>query len=89
MTDQRSAWDEIRGQTCHACGHRDKFDFHVPNELWVTVVPDRHVGHVVCLGCFDNFARERGVDYSGAIQTLYFAGDKSNFKFKRLWGVPT
>jgi hypothetical protein len=86
---RRSAWGEVRGQTCYACGRRDKFDFTVSDDVWHRVVPTPHAGHVVCLGCFDQFARERGVDYSSAIQTLYFAGDQACFEFKRLWGNPT
>lgn len=82
----RSAWGEVRGQTCSVCNRRDKFDFAVSDSIWALVVPAPHVGRVVCLGCFDDLAREAGVDYSDAIETLYFAGDKACFAFQRRWG---
>ena len=80
-----AAW---AGQTCRVCGCRDKFSFDVPDDVWRAVVPPGENG-VVCLSCFDDFARERGVDYSKAIMTLYFAGEGSCFEFRRVWGVPT
>jgi hypothetical protein len=69
-------------QTCKACGRPDKFDFSVPDRLWAAVVPPALLERVVCLGCFDEFAREAGVDYSGELTTLYFAGDQAAFVFR-------
>ena len=50
-------------QTCKVCQQPDKFDFHVPDPLWATIVPPEFQNRVVCLGCFDDFAREQGVSY--------------------------
>ena len=69
-------------QTCKVCGCADKFDFKVPNRLWRQVVPREYQNKVVCLECFDDLAFERGVDYAGFIETLYFAGDQATFKFQ-------
>jgi hypothetical protein len=67
---------------CRVCKREDKFNFYVPDELWRRVVPDRYQHRVVCLPCFDEFARKQNVDYSDSIETLYFAGDKATFKFQ-------
>ena len=80
---KRSAWGETRGQTCRSCGLRDKFDFALPDEIWAAVVPTQYRAGVVCLNCFDDFAREAGVDYSNQIQSIYFAGDQVCFVFRR------
>lgn len=84
--ERRTAWGEIRGQTCRVCGLRDKFDFTVTDGVWESVVPIEYRGCVVCLGCFDDFAREAGFDYSNSIKSIYFAGDQACFKFTRIWG---
>lgn len=67
-------WRDMR-QRCKVCGCRDKFNFYVPDELWEKVVPPRYRNRVVCLACFDDFAKQRGVDYATSLKTLYFAGD--------------
>lgn len=69
-------------QTCKVCGALDKFDFHVPDDVWKKVVPARYQNKVVCLPCFDKFAFERQVDYSDSLDVLYFAGDRAVFKFQ-------
>jgi hypothetical protein len=68
-------------QRCKACGRRDKFDFTVPNETWAAVVPVALRGRVVCLACFDEFAREHNVDYAEQLTELCFAGDRAAFLF--------
>lgn len=68
-------------QKCKACGRRDKFNFYVPDDIWAAVVPVRLHERVVCLGCFDRFARKRGVDYAPHLTELDFAGDKASFLF--------
>lgn len=68
-------------QTCKACGRRDKFDFHVPDEVWAAVVPPELVNRVVCLACFDQFARQREVSYATHLRALYFAGDCGSISF--------
>jgi hypothetical protein len=76
-------------QTCKACGLPDKFNFHVSDEIWARVVPPHLHKLVVCLPCFDDFARERAVDYSQSIDSLYFAGDQAFFEFTLKWGLPS
>lgn len=68
-------------QTCKACGKRDGFNFHVSDETWARIVPPEFSTRVVCLHCFDLFARERGVSYAQEITTLFFAGEKAVFFF--------
>jgi len=68
-------------QTCKVCGRPDKFDFHVPDEVWVAVVPEEYRNRVVCLGCFDEFAQERRVDYATRLSVLWFAGRAATFRF--------
>lgn len=70
------------GQTCKACGRRDKFDFHIPDSVWLSVVPAGLSGLVVCMACFDEFAAEKGVDYAPHLRVLYFAGNRAVFEFR-------
>jgi hypothetical protein len=72
----------FRRQRCAVCKCNDKFNFAVPNELWRKIVPEEYQNRVVCLQCFDEFARKRNIDYSNALETLYFAGSKAAFKFQ-------
>jgi hypothetical protein len=68
-------------QRCKVCGCRDKFDFHIVQDVWQKVVPPRFQNRVVCLACFDDFAKEKEIDYSGSLTALYFAGHKASFQF--------
>lgn len=70
-------------QTCKVCGRPDKFDFHVPDRIWESVVPAAYRNLAVCLYCFDEFANKKGVDYAPFVHTLYFAGDAANLVFRR------
>jgi hypothetical protein len=71
-----------RRQTCRVCRYRDKFDFHVSDDVWQKVVPGKYQNGVVCLSCFDEFARKQNIDYSDSVEVLYFAGDQAIFKFQ-------
>lgn len=71
----------FKQQYCAVCKCQDKFNFNVPDPVWREVVPNTYQNAVVCLPCFDEFARERNIDYSDSITTLYFAGRKASFKF--------
>jgi hypothetical protein len=76
--------DELKGfkrQHCSVCRCEEKFNFHVPDDTWKNVVPEEYRQRVVCLSCFDEFARRSNIDYSDAIKELYFAGDKVTVKF--------
>jgi hypothetical protein len=72
---------------CKACGRDDKFDFHVPDAIWVAVVPHHLVTRVVCLGCFDDFAAERGVEYARSLNGVFFAGDRAAFELRPVSAV--
>ena len=74
-------------QTCKSCGQPDKFDFCVPDDIWEAIVPPNLQNRVVCLYCFDDYAREQGVDYADSLRTMYFAGRKAAFKFRVVKGV--
>jgi hypothetical protein len=56
---------------CKACGREDKFDFHVPDVIWKRVAPARFANRVLCLGCFDEFACQAGVEYAGYLGALF------------------
>jgi len=74
----------FKRQRCSACKCQDKFNFYVPDELWREIVPSQYLNKVVCLQCFDEFARKKNIDYSHSIDTLYFAGSQATFKFHTL-----
>jgi hypothetical protein len=75
--------NEPQRQTCKVCECSDKFDFHVADELWNTVVPRQYQKSVVCLDCFDDLAFQKNIDYAGAIDVLHFAGDRAVFRFRK------
>ena len=72
----------FKRQECRVCGCEEKFNFHVHDEIWKKAVPQAYRNKVVCLSCFDNFARERNVAYSKSVVDLLFAGDKAAMKFE-------
>ena len=72
----------FKRQHCKVCSCEEKFNFHVPDDIWEKVVPESYREKVVCLSCFDRFAREYDVSYADAISDLYFAGDKAAVKFE-------
>jgi len=73
---------DFKRQRCSACRCEEKFNFHVPDDVWKRVVPEDYQNRVVCLACFDEFASRNNVDYSDSINELYFAGDKATVKFE-------
>lgn len=68
-------------QTCKVCGRPDKFNFHVPDQIWNEVVPEEYRNRVVCLYCFDEFAERAGKRYAASLRELIFAGDAATFFF--------
>jgi hypothetical protein len=72
----------LKRQRCRVCKCEDKFNFYVVDEVWREVVPAEYQNKVVCLPCFDEFARKQNVDYSESIEVLYFAGRQASFKFQ-------
>lgn len=51
-------------QRCKVCLRPSELDFYVSDETWARVVPEPYRHLVVCLGCFDAFASQRGVAYA-------------------------
>lgn len=78
---------DSRQQWCKACGRPDKFNFHVPDEVWREVVPTHLRNYVVCLYCFDDFAEVKGVKYAAHLGELYFAGKRATFRFNTDWSA--
>ena len=72
----------FKRQRCSVCKCEDKFNFYVADDMWREIVPAEHKNKVVCLPCFDEFARNKRVDYSASIDALYFAGRQACFKFQ-------
>jgi len=72
----------FKRQKCRVCGCQEKFNFHVTDEIWENAVPEEYRNQVICLSCFDNFARERNISYSEEITDLLFAGDKAAVEFE-------
>jgi hypothetical protein len=81
FTQEKS--QELQRQTCKVCECSDKFDFHVSDDLWKRVVPQRFQKSVVCLDCFDDLACEKKIDYAESIDVLHFAGDRAIFRFRK------
>ena len=82
QNNMRNDLKSLKRQTCRVCHCKDKFDFHVPDGIWEKVVPELYRNNVVCLSCFDEFARAREIDYSNSLEELYFAGNQAVFKFQ-------
>lgn len=57
----------------------DKYEFNVPDEIWEKVVPKELQNHVVCLTCFDDFAKTKGIEYAHCIKET---GKKADFVFE-------
>lgn len=74
----------ITQQTCKVCGRIDKFNFNVPDNIWARIVPHEFQNRVVCLSCFDDFAKEKNINYVDYIDELYFAGKRGTFIFATL-----
>jgi hypothetical protein len=64
-------------QRCKACGRPDKFNFHVPDDVWRAVVPRSLDGRVVCLACFDDLAAKRDVAYAASLSEIWFSGERA------------
>lgn len=71
----RRAADALQQQRCKVCWHADRFNFHVPDDVWASVVPPPFRERVVCLACFDRFACEAEIDYTESLDVLCFVGD--------------
>jgi hypothetical protein len=76
--------DELRQQRCKVCWRADRFDFHVPDNVWAAVVPEALRDRVICLSCFDALAEEQGVDYAEHVHVLFFAGRRTSLEFRRV-----
>lgn len=74
-------------QRCRVCGRPDKFNFNVPDDVWIAAVPAPFSDGVVCLFCFDALAEARGVNYATHLSGLCFAGDCAVFEFARVTAI--
>jgi hypothetical protein len=74
----------LRRQTCKVCKCPDKFDFHVPDDVWATIVSPEYRQSVVCLSCFDDLAYKQGLSYAASVKTLYFAGEAARLVFTKV-----
>jgi hypothetical protein len=72
----------LQQQTCKVCGRPDKFNFHVPDDIWEMVAGTEFNNRVVCLNCFDELAKEKGIKYADSLQEVYFAGSQATFVFR-------
>ena len=72
---------DFKRQRCSVCDCDEKFNFHIPDETWEIIVPQEYRQKVVCLSCFDAFARDKNIDYADSVNELYFAGEKATVKF--------
>lgn len=75
-------------QTCKLCNRRDKFNFHVPDDIWESVVPPHLQNRVICLDCFDSLAHSRKIDYACSLTNLYFVGEQAIFVFRAVSAYP-
>lgn len=82
IRQKKTAESGFKPQRCGVCKCADKFNFYVPDVLWREIVAEEYQNKVVCLPCFDEFARKRRIDYSESINALYFAGRQACFKFQ-------
>ena len=73
-------WQDMQ-QRCKVCGCGDKFNYNIPDEIWESVIPALYRSRVVCLSCFDSFAKKKGVDYSTSLKSIYFAGSMVSCHF--------
>lgn len=78
----------VQRQSCKNCGRRDKFNFHVSDEVWEAVAPAHLRNLVICLPCFDAFAAAKRVEYAHALGEVYFAGDGATFEFHAVVATP-
>jgi len=78
MADNVRGRDRIRsweGEVCKVCGQPNHFGYNLPDELWRSIVPEEFwEGGIVCLGCLDWFAWQKGIEYLRHLDELYYVG---------------
>lgn len=55
-------------EICKLCWRVNRVGFHVPDDVWLSVVPAHVREHVVCLDCFTRLADEAGLPWDLDIQ---------------------
>jgi len=55
-------------ETCKACYHVNPIGFHVPDDVWLAVVPECLQGRVVCVQCFARLADEKLIPWDRDIE---------------------
>ena len=68
-------------QTCKMCGQPEKFDFHVPDDVWRAVVPEAFQHYAICLYCFDEEAAANGIQFAADLQYVCFTGRAASVEF--------
>ena len=63
------------------CGQPEKFDFHMPDDVWRAVVPEPFQRYVICLYCFDEEAAVKGVTVAADLEHVCFAGRAASVEF--------
>ena len=63
-------------QRCDVCQRPDILDFHVPDDIWESIVTTPYQNKVVCLNCFDKFASRKRIHYVDSLKKeMFFAGE--------------
>jgi len=60
--NQRSAHLIRECETCQSCGRQYRTVYRVPDELWRQVTKKTKGGGLLCPTCFDNAARQQGIE---------------------------
>ncbi len=74
-------------QTCKTCNRKDKFNYHVDDDVWCAIIPPLLRDGVVFLYCFEEMADRSGVSYYDALRSLFFSDHKTIFEFAVKWGI--
>ena len=59
---------------CGICGKIPKWDYRVDDDFWRKVAPHKHRLGVICLGCLDKLASEKGLDIAKYLIDVQFTG---------------
>ena len=59
---------------CALCGRSVVWDYHIPDGMWQSVVPQQHRRGVICLECLANLPGVTGAMLAGALEFVQFTG---------------
>lgn len=43
--------------SCVICGCEENYVYHVPENWWRKIIPEKYWNEIVCAGCFHNYAK--------------------------------